>query len=172
MKNTKYHSWSYRRAMGEFRYTSAVCKYRADMSCRSPIRANISLASGASPAHGSFDVVAHTTNAGLTVAFVEQALHSRLVASLQTTNAPASVKMHPAFEGQFELRSSFFFPPTLTEGRVRDPAGVGRVRMVAKHGVGPGTVAGSVSWGTGARNVQSNGRVEVQTANAPLQFSL
>ncbi|KAI0698306.1 hypothetical protein C8T65DRAFT_697896 [Cerioporus squamosus] len=138
-----------------------------------PIQANISLASGAPLADASkFDVVAHTTNGPVTVAFVEQTANSRVIASLQTTNAPASVKMHPAFEGQFKLRSSPFLPPTVIESRVEDRAGHGRVRRITKQVVGPGMVAGSVAWGASAADEQRHGRVEVQTANAPLQFSL
>ncbi|RPD57421.1 hypothetical protein L226DRAFT_573452 [Lentinus tigrinus ALCF2SS1-7] len=152
----------------------SVVPQMAIQTSNGPIQANIGLASGASPTDtdGSFDVVAHTSNSPLTVAFVEQPANSRLVASLQTANGPASVKMHPAFEGQFELRSSFFMPPTMTEGRVQDPAGAGRARTVTKHGVGSGAITGSVSWGVGAGRVQRVGRVEVQTSNAPLQFSL
>ncbi|TFK87391.1 hypothetical protein K466DRAFT_565394 [Polyporus arcularius HHB13444] len=138
-----------------------------------PIQANICLVSDTPLVEGSFDVVARTTNGPLTVVFAEQKVNSRLGASLHTTNAPASVKMAPAFEGQFELRSSSFLPPTITESRVpQDRTGHGRVRFITKQSVRPGMLSGNVLWGKAAAEGAKHGRVEVQTTNAPLKFML
>lgn len=123
-------------------------------------------------ARGSYTIVARTTNAPLAVNFSEHAVNAQLSATLQTQNAPARVKLHPAFEGRFELYSSPFFPPNISETYCQDPAGMGRTRRVVRQRTGMGAVLCSVGWQPAAPVGRREGLVKVQTSNAPLFLSL
>ncbi|RPD57429.1 hypothetical protein L226DRAFT_573459 [Lentinus tigrinus ALCF2SS1-7] len=148
------------------------------------IEAQVALEStGPDYSGGSFRVAAQTTNAPTLVVFKRHPVDAVLDAIIQTTNAPARVTMHPAFEGRFELRSSPYLFPSIHElSTVTDPAGRGRVRELERYD-GKGDVHGRVWWkqpqpevpAAGTEDLATGpgaGRLSVETTNSPIDVSL
>ncbi|CAE6434790.1 unnamed protein product [Rhizoctonia solani] len=82
----------------------------------SPIIATLELQKGK-----EFNTSFFTTNGHLTVNVTALPTGSKLFLDAQTSNAPASVQLHPAYEGTFELASSIVAPAVVVgeeqEGR-------------------------------------------------------
>jgi hypothetical protein len=127
---------------------------------------------------GAFAVHARTSNSPLTINCTEQPPDARLVLNAHTSNSPAYVRLHPAFEGIFKLRTSIF--PALVTGAdadVEDPAGRGRKRAVEVRTIGrrSGIVHGDVEWVPQSDDSEVEapaGKVEVSTSHSPLHLSL
>jgi len=126
---------------------------------------------------GAFAVHARTSNSPLKINCTEQAPDARLALNAHTSNSPAHVRLHPAFEGTFKLRTSIF--PAVVAGAdadVEDPAGRGRKRVVEVRtiGRGSGIVHGDVEWVPQDDEVvaPAAGKVEVSTSHSPLVLSL
>ncbi|CAE6444423.1 unnamed protein product [Rhizoctonia solani] len=98
-----------------------------------------------------------TTNGHLTVNVTSLPMGSKLFLDAQTSNAPASVQLHPAYEGTFELVSSVVAPAVVVgdeqEGRKVEVKREGRY------------VKGSVWWEDNV--VREGGEIVVATSNAP-----
>ncbi|KJA27953.1 hypothetical protein HYPSUDRAFT_790490 [Hypholoma sublateritium FD-334 SS-4] len=150
----------------------------------SPINADISLASASRHASdASYVVSATTSNSDLHLRFAAQPVDSRLDLSASTTNGPADVSVHPAYEGHFVLQSSTG-ALIHEEKDVRDPSGYRRERHVHFRELqsgGMSVVEGRVQWwrhkgprrhhdAGGTR--RTDGIVSVSNTNAPLTFAL
>lgn len=73
-------------------------------SIRSLIHSKVSLhTSSPSGFGGSFGVSASTQNGVIDLSFPAQPADSTLTLFAHTSNSPATVRLHPAFEGRFEL---------------------------------------------------------------------
>jgi hypothetical protein len=126
-----------------------------------------------SQSSGSFFVCARTSNSPLLVNFTEQAPDTQLKLQAHTSNSPARIRLQPAFEGTFKLRTSIFPAIVSPDADVEDPAGHGRKRVVDVKtlGHGSGVVYGDVEWVPQDEEAPA-GRVEVSTSNSPLHLSL
>jgi len=122
---------------------------------------------------GSFFVSAHTSNSPLSVSFTEHAPDAELKLQAHTSNSPAHVRLQPAFEGTFKLRTSIFPALVSPDVDAEDPAGRGRKRVVNVKTVGHGSgiVYGDAAW-VPEDEEAPGGRVEVSTGNSPLHLSL
>ena len=137
----------------------------------SVIDSQIGLYSNTSDAtKGEFHLDVRTSNSPLQVAFVDTPVDSSLYAVVHTSNSPAQVTLHRAFEGAFSLLGMPFPRPIVQwDTSVEDPAGRGRERTVRVDGVQGSLVYGKVFWGDeGVRN----GTVQVETSNSPLRLLL
>jgi hypothetical protein len=126
-----------------------------------------------SQSHGSFFVSTHTSNSPLLVNFTEHAIDAQLKLQAHTSNSPARVRLQPAFEGTFKLRTSIFPALVSPDVDVEDPAGRGRKRVVNVKtlGHGSGVVYGDTAWVPQDEGTPA-GRVEVSTSGSPLHLSL
>ncbi|KIJ59790.1 hypothetical protein HYDPIDRAFT_118152 [Hydnomerulius pinastri MD-312] len=120
---------------------------------------------------GLFDVKAHSSNGRVSLEYEDSPLDARLTSRVTTSNSQASVKMHPAFEGSFEVTSSNI-GPALIQNRVSDPSGKGRERFVKQNRSG-NRISGSVYWAerSGARK-DIKGSSSVQTSNSRASLEL
>ncbi|KIK75786.1 hypothetical protein PAXRUDRAFT_835551 [Paxillus rubicundulus Ve08.2h10] len=59
---------------------------------------------------GNFDVKAHTSNSMIDLKYDDSPFDAYLISEAETSNGAVSVKMHPAFEGAFEVTSSNMGP--------------------------------------------------------------
>jgi hypothetical protein len=135
-----------------------------------------------SESKSSFIVHTRTSNSPLAVNFTDQPVDSLLKLNVHTTNSPAHVHLHPAFEGRFKLRTSIFPAVVTPDPDVKDPAGLDRKRVVNVKTVGHGSgiVYGDVTWVPEGEEVADGiddevaptGKVEVSTRNSPLHLSL
>ncbi|KAF8190898.1 hypothetical protein BJ912DRAFT_902997 [Pholiota molesta] len=148
-----------------------------------PIDAAISLLTDSPRSGGgTYTVTTSSSNGALQLQFPAQPVGAALRLIAATTNGPARVRLHPAFEGDFRLQSTA--AAAVREGRgVEDPSGAGRRRLVDYAGGTPGdtrVVAGSVRWdAVGARGAArlvvgapGAGRMVVSNTNAPLTLEL
>ena len=78
---------------------------------------------------GSFDVDAHTSNAQLDLNFLSTPLDSHLDIKAHTSNGPASVALHPAFEGRYRVDTSNA-RAELVRTDTEDPSGNERTRVI------------------------------------------
>ncbi|KAG1758343.1 hypothetical protein EDD22DRAFT_198293 [Suillus occidentalis] len=131
-----------------------------------PLDARVSLTT-ASGYTGEFGVDVQTANAPLILAYVDSPVYSQLNSMARTTNAPATVHLHSAFEGSFSVSS--FIGPSLEPHRVEDPAGKGRERHVTSSR-SRGLIQGSVRWVGGERS--GTGLVQVSTTLSPAKLIL
>ncbi|QRW00889.1 hypothetical protein RhiJN_28907 [Ceratobasidium sp. AG-Ba] len=123
-------------------------------SSNAPIIASLDLQGSAKD---RFTVFCATSNAYLALNVTSQARGSLLFLTGQTSNAPASVQLHPNYEGVFELTSSVVAPAVVEEKIEDRKVEVERVR---------GRVAGSV-WYEDRKLIREGGEVVVSTSNAP-----
>lgn len=120
----------------------------------------------------SYQISALTSNAPLQLSFPSQPASSLLSLDGRTSNAPACVSLHPAYEGSFRIHTSPYMPlPTVGVDRsVPDPAGKGRQKNVVMTQAGNGRVNGTVMWGNG--NQGFTGVVDVATSNGPISLNV
>ncbi|CEL54520.1 hypothetical protein RSOLAG1IB_07123 [Rhizoctonia solani AG-1 IB] len=117
----------------------------------SPIIATLELQKGK-----EFNTSFFTTNGHLTVNVTALPTGSKLFLDAQTSNAPASVQLHPAYEGTFELASSIVAPAVVV-GEEQE----GRKIQFEREGR---HVKGSIWWEEDV--VREGGKVAVSTSNA------
>lgn len=120
---------------------------------------------------GAFDAEVISSNAPINVDFVTSPLDSVLKLHARTSNSPAKVNLHGAYEGEFSLKSSIFTPNVERDGAVEDPSGKGRTRHFEVFNMGK-IVRGEVFWGEKKTRKQDTGSVEVVTSNSPLTVRL
>ncbi|KAM5544936.1 hypothetical protein V8D89_001047 [Ganoderma adspersum] len=136
-----------------------------------PIHSNISLrTTSPSLRGGSFAVSASTQNGAVDLSFPEQPVDSNLTLSASTSGSHATIRLHPAFEGQFEIMT--FEPPTFApDVRVADPAHRGRTRSWTFAQSTKWTWRGFVTWGSPNDPERDlKGRVSVFTQNDPVEL--
>jgi hypothetical protein len=132
------------------------------------------LTTPSSQSDGSFFVCAHTSNSPLGVNFTEHAPDAQLKVQAHTSNSPVHVRLQPAFEGTFNLRTSIFpavvYPDP--DEDVEDPAGRGRKRVVNVKNLGHGSrvLYGDAEWVPQGDEVPA-GRAEVSTSNSYASIS-
>lgn len=112
---------------------------------------------------------ARSSNGGIKLQYEDAPSRARLVSDARTSNSPASVVMHPAFEGTFEVSTSNS-RPVVRDTRPEDPSGAGR-RRVVNQTTSRSTISGTAYWAgnEGARRGgesvctvhTSNGRVSL-----------
>jgi len=134
----------------------------------SHIKSSISLVSSKTT-NGSFNVNATTSNQPLMLNYdtspVDSILHSRA----RTSNSPATVSHHSAFEGTIALQSTIF-PPSIDKREVEDPSGQGRHRSLEISRVARGVLAGVVYWGMDRKEI--TGFTEVISTNSPVHLQV
>ncbi|KDR84319.1 hypothetical protein GALMADRAFT_237095 [Galerina marginata CBS 339.88] len=135
-----------------------------------PLHADISLTS-ASGTGGSFDITTTTSNSPLRVTFSDSPVDSRLSLKASTSNSPATVSLHPAYEGTFTVQTSLFGPTLRRKSDVEDPSGEGRERNVkfGSIGKGPRVLTGEVYWDEKRKD---EGAVSVRTSNSPVVLEI
>ncbi|EMD33254.1 hypothetical protein CERSUDRAFT_98849 [Gelatoporia subvermispora B] len=84
-----------------------------------------------------------------------------------TSGAPASVALHPGWEGTFALRSSEVAPSLEYDPAAPDPSGRGRTRKVQIVREREGELGGYVEWAPGGQG-DAGGRVVVGTMRGPV----
>ena len=136
----------------------------------SHIDSTISLFSTTSTfAGGSFQVDVRSSNAPLDLVFSSVPVDSLLHASARTTNAHATVHLHPAFEGTYALYTSPWYQSDAKVFPSPDPAGRGRTRAGWGES-GRGRARGAAWWAEGTAD--GKGSVEITTSNAPVTLTV
>ncbi|KAF8959956.1 hypothetical protein BDZ97DRAFT_1761105 [Flammula alnicola] len=144
----------------------------------SPLHAEVSLFSS-SKEGGSFHVSGTTTNSPVYLGFPEAPVDSTLRVEAETKNSPASVFLHPTFEGSFSLESTVFQPEVQEHGVV-DPTGKGRIRRVQVDRIDGDELSGKVLWEREAKKPipipwplpLPSGAVFIHTTNSPAVLDL
>lgn len=137
-------------------------------TANAPLHARVSLTT-ASGCAGEFGVDVQTANAPLTLTYVNSPVYSQLNSKARTTNGPAAVHLHSAFEGSFAISS--FIGPSLEQHRVEDPTGKGRERQVTISR-SRGHIQGSVHWAGAEHNEGGTGFIQVSTTLSPAKLIL
>ncbi|KAI0827710.1 hypothetical protein BC628DRAFT_1409631 [Trametes gibbosa] len=128
------------------------------------IHANVGLF--ADSVDGAYRVNARTDNAPAKVSITSAPANSLLNASAVSSNAPVVFGAHPAFEGTFELHSTWFTPPKVEDRQnAEDPLRRGRRRNVQVRNVNRGAIRGEVGWEPKHENAKS-GHIGLETSNA------
>jgi len=119
---------------------------------------------------GTYDVSTETSNNFLGVTYDAASPGHTLVHRGRTSNAPATLSLHRAYEGPFALQSSNIPPNLKYDSDVEDPAGKGRTRWVEIHQRVKNVLSGAVGWGSD--HSTGKGSVDLQTSNSPAQLVL
>ncbi|KAL1945330.1 hypothetical protein VTO73DRAFT_2181 [Trametes versicolor] len=120
---------------------------------------------------GSYDVLAHTSNAHLDLRIPIQPVGSTLALDARTSNAPAAVHLSPAYEGACLAETTLAAAEVECDPNSRDPAGLGRSRVCALPRQSAQRVEGWASWDvTGTHH--GLGEVSVVTTNTPARLLL
>ncbi|KAI0827699.1 hypothetical protein BC628DRAFT_1338239 [Trametes gibbosa] len=116
---------------------------------------------------GFYDVTADTSNSKLSITASSQPIGSTLLLSARTSNAPASVRLPPAYEGTSVVETTLGGLAKIEcDAGAKDPAGHGRTRVCATPRKTPLRVEGYTAWGLdGSRH--GMGDVSVVSSNAP-----
>lgn len=120
---------------------------------------------------GKFDVKAHTSNGRVELGYEDSPLNALLTSDVTTSNSRTSVKMHPAFEGTFDISSSNV-GPVLSDNHVQDPSGRGRQRIISQNR-NRNRISGSVYWAEwdgDRRHVKGTSVVHTSNAQATLEL--
>ncbi|TDL18015.1 hypothetical protein BD410DRAFT_729021 [Rickenella mellea] len=147
------------------------------VECGNPPRLHMRSSNGALQARiqlfspkeeGAFDVDATSSNAPLTLQFVEQPINSTLRVNARTSSGSANVNLHPAYEGNFTLQTSNSLPQ-VQRTVAKDPTGKGRERHVDYGRNVRNILQGSVWWGHPKKDGLKSD-VRVRTSNSPVQL--
>ncbi len=122
-----------------------------------------------SASEGNFHVVGRTSNAPLSLTFVDAPVDSSLSLAASTSNSPARVVLHKTYEGTFDLASSLVFRPEVEWSPVNDPTERDRHRRVRLDATKGTRVHGGVSWEEGG---EDRGSAVIETTNSPLRLVL
>ncbi|KAI0043762.1 hypothetical protein FA95DRAFT_1498100, partial [Auriscalpium vulgare] len=121
---------------------------------------------------GAFSVEASTTNSPLNIATLDAPPDSVLHLTARTTNSPAVVRLHPAYEGSFTAVTTNFSPALDRLPDVEDPTGEGRPRSVEIQSVRGRTLYGAVRWVPSHHKEGRAGSVSVSSTNSPVKVTL
>ena len=123
---------------------------------------------------GAFAVSSKTQNGALALRFQSQPIDSKLTLTAQTSNAPAQVHLHPAYEGDFSMGTSHGPMELTVYEDLKDPSGRGRKRHWTVVERIATVFKGRVWWsytptwdGQGSR-----GSADVQTSNSAVQLTV
>ncbi|KAG8218139.1 hypothetical protein J3R82DRAFT_3676 [Butyriboletus roseoflavus] len=120
---------------------------------------------------GNFVVKARSSNGPIKLQYDDAPLRTHLVSDARSSNGPASVVMHPAFEGAFEVSTSNGHP-VVRDTHPADPTRAGRRRVVDQT-TSRNTISGTAYWvgnGGARRGVESV--CTVHTSNARVSLDL
>jgi len=140
-----------------------------------PIVANVSLLTSSSKATsgqsgGSYNIRTTTSNAPLNVSFPTSPVDSALEFYGSTSNNPAEISLHSAYQGSFSIATSLFGASVIIDHDVEDPSGRGRQRNVVISGKHISNKAsGEVWWG---KERTSKGNVHLETSILPVVLRL
>jgi len=115
-------------------------------------------------------VTARSSNGEIGLQYEDMPSGARLVSDARTSNGAASVVMHPAFEGTYEVTTSNS-RPVVRDTRPADPLGRGWRRVVHQT-ASRGTVTGRVYWEGGHERRGIEGTSIVHTSNARASLDL
>ena len=110
---------------------------------------------------------ATTSNQPLNLKYDASPVDSILCSRVQSSNSPATVTHHGAFEGTVSLMSTILLP-AIDKMDVEDPSGQGRHRSLETRAT-MGTVTGVVYWGARKKVM---GYTEIKTTNSPAHLHL
>ncbi|EIW78782.1 hypothetical protein CONPUDRAFT_138151 [Coniophora puteana RWD-64-598 SS2] len=115
---------------------------------------------------GSYSIDTRTSNGGLALNFGSSPVDSHLDVVAWTSNAPASVVLHPAFEGRYHADTSNA-GATLMRTNTKDPSGKGRERVIREDvGLRQTEVGGVVFWDDeDSSDKADKGSVRVSSSN-------
>jgi len=133
-----------------------------------PIKCDIELNSPSN--NSAFNVVATTSNNYLNLAFPAHATSSLLFLEAHSSNGPAMVSLHPAFEGKYAITTSNARGDVQYDLGVEDPSGEGRPRHVDTKYVRGGQTVGAVWWGEANNSLR--GYAHLTTSNSPATLIL
>jgi len=139
-----------------------------------PLDASVSLRSQAPDCRGGqFAVVTSTSNGSLNLVFPIAPVHSILSLNGKTDNKSADVKLHPAFEGVFQLKTSNGQATVAHDVHEPDPAGEGRIREVRLDKSEPTAIDGSIAWRSPAiMGGPMTGSVQIESSNSSVALIL
>lgn len=140
----------------------------------------ISTASSSATSLAGFRVLAKSSNKAVDVVCPSAPVSALSQFEVQTSNAPATLRLPPAYEGTFRLHSTPYRPNIVMDETVHDPRELGRKRAVVYVRERRGLVSGDVSWvgqdgKDGAMKKQGSsvlGSVSVKTSNAETRLFL
>lgn len=166
---TSLRSWKCEPITGIYLHVISSIKTKHHiLPCRL-LESAISLVSSKSTG-GKFEVAARTSNSPLKIEYPVSPVDSTLRFNARTSNSPAAVGLHSAYEGTFTITSSLM-GPALERHDVEDPAGRGRMRIIDQNTVRRGFMDGKVYW-VPAGNVKPEGWVKLRTSNSPAVLRL
>jgi len=118
------------------------------------------------PKGGHFSVRTTTTNGQLNVGFPTTPVDSLLDFEGRTSNSPADVSLHAAYEGSFSIKTSSASAEVDNE-HARDPSGKGRYRTVTSVKNNKSEIRGKIFWGYEKDHEEGaeTGRAVIQTTN-------
>ncbi|KIM78469.1 hypothetical protein PILCRDRAFT_824367 [Piloderma croceum F 1598] len=132
------------------------------------IHSSISLTSSKTT-NGLFNVKARTVNQPLELIYDTSPVDSIVHSEALTSNSPASVSHHSAFEGKIALKSTVFLP-SVDKTDVSDPSGQGRHRSLEMLEAAGGVLTGVVYWGAERKEV--TGFTQVVSTNSPVHLQV
>ncbi|KAH0839428.1 hypothetical protein J3R83DRAFT_203 [Lanmaoa asiatica] len=139
------------------------------LATHSPITSSVSLTTE-SGSGGNFVVKAYSSNGAIKLQYDEAPLRARLVSDVRTSNSPASVAMHPAFEGRYEVSTSNS-RPIVRDTHPTDPSGAGRRRIVNRT-TSRNTISGMAYWGNEGARRGGESASTVHTSNARVSLDI
>ncbi|KAG8692154.1 hypothetical protein FRC08_009980 [Ceratobasidium sp. 394] len=118
------------------------------------------------PKGGHFSVRTSTTNGQLNVKFPTTPVDSLLDFDGRTSNSPADVSLHAAYEGSFLIKTSSASAEVDNE-HARDPSGKGRYRTITTTKSSKSEIKGKIFWGYEKDHEEGaeTGRAVIQTTN-------
>lgn len=133
--------------------------------CYRPIEGIITLISN-DTAKGSFNVNTTTSNNPIKIDYQYSPVDSTLIHTSRTSNSPALVSLHSAYEGLFSVETSLVEPSMQYDSQAKDPSGRHRKRWMELTNYDKRNVAGGLYWDSKNPGVQY-GSVSITTSNAP-----
>lgn len=97
---------------------------------------------------GIFAIEATSSVGSIDLGFDQVSANAFVDVSTQTSFGESSVRMHPSFEGRFEIQTSLpWARPVVVIDDVEDPSGQRRKRGFSKNQSRRGTTSGNIWWG-------------------------
>lgn len=110
-----------------------------------------------------------SSNGAISLQYDDAPLKGRLISDVRTSNGLASVVMHPAFEGTYEVSTSNG-RPVVQDTHPVDPSGAGR-RRVVNQTTHRNTISGTAYWAEGD-GVRGGAESVCKVASSNAQVSL
>ncbi|KAJ7664420.1 hypothetical protein DFH06DRAFT_1295673 [Mycena polygramma] len=115
----------------------------------------------------------HTSGASLTIGTPRSmmARNASFFLDASTSVGPATLALHPEFEGTYDLQTTGARARVQEGEDTRDPAGKGRHRTVTKTSTGR-HARGEIYWSEEGRPVEERGAIRITTTVSPVQIDL